>query len=254
MLQVYQFPCLKDNYGYIIIDEASKRVATIDSPDAEAIIDKAKSLNIKIDEVWNTHWHPDHAGGNAKLKQEFGAQIFAPNEVKSHGFIADTIIEPGQSISLGNSKAEIIDVSGHTMGHIAFSFKEQKKIFLGDALFALGCGRIFEGTPEQTYNSLLRLMDLDDETLVYCAHEYSLANAIFCESLGLSNDKLKNRVSQIKQMREDGKPTIPTTIGIEKATSPFLLADYENLVKELGLLGKSKLEVFATIRKMKDDF
>ena len=254
MLKVYQFACLQDNYGFLIEDETSKIVASIDSPDAEVIINKAKSLNLKIDQVWNTHWHPDHAGGNAKIKEEFGAMIFAPEEVKSHGFAADTIIEPGQSIYLGQSKADIIDVSGHTMGHIAFNFADDKVAFVGDAMFVLGCGRLFEGTAKQAFGGLSRLMELSDETLVYCAHEYSLANAKFCKSLGLSNKALAEKIAQIKQMREDGFPTVPTTIGEERKANPFLLADNEKLKQELGLSGISDEEVFAFIRAAKDKF
>lgn len=254
MLKVYQFACLQDNYGFLILDEATQMVATIDSPDADEIINKAKSLNLKINQVWNTHWHPDHAGGNTKIKEEFGASIFAPKEVAAHGFACDEIIEPGQSIFLGQSEANVIDVSGHTMGHIAFSFAADKKAFVGDAMFVLGCGRLFEGTATQAFRGLNRLLELPDETKVYCAHEYSLANAKFCESLALSNPDLKGRIAQIKQMRENGLPTVPTTIGEERLSNPFVLADKENLVKELGLLGKSDEEVFAFVRAAKDKF
>lgn len=254
MLQVYQFECLQDNYGYIVLDEATQTCASIDSPDAEAIIAKAKSLGLTINQVWNTHWHPDHAGGNAKLKEEFGAKIFAPAEVQTHGFIIDEIIRPGGTINLGALKAEIIDVSGHTMGHIAFNFASEKVAFVGDSLFALGCGRLFEGKPDQAHKSLLRLLELPDETLVYCAHEYTLANAIFCESLCLSNYELSKRIDEIKSLRKQGQPTIPTSIGLERKTNPFLLADSDNLKREMGVFGKSDSEIFALIRKMKDEF
>lgn len=254
VLKIYQFACLNDNYGFLIQDEGSGLVATIDTPDGDAIIQKANSLGLKIDVVWNTHWHPDHAGGNAKIREVFGAKIYGPKEVSDHGFVCDEIIAPNQSINLGNSVAKIIDVSAHTMGHIAFYFETDKVAFVGDALFALGCGRLFEGTAEQAWSGLNRIMEFDDETQIYCAHEYSLANAAFCESLGLSNKMLVTRIDAIKQMRAENIPTVPFKLGLERATSPYLLADRENLVREIGLVGKSDSEIFAFIRKAKDNF
>jgi hydroxyacylglutathione hydrolase len=254
MLDIHQIPCLSDNYGYLIQDKASKKVACIDTPDADAIIKFAKNLNIGIDEVWNTHWHPDHAGGNAKIKAEFGAIILAPQEVAGHGFTSDKIISPYSEIVLGESNAKIIDLSGHTLGHIGFVFESEKCAFVGDALFVLGCGRLFEGDGAMAWAGLSKLMMFDDDLDIYCAHEYSAANAKFCQSLNLSNQALKSRIDEIFELTAKSLPTVPMKLGDERRTNPLLLADKANLLIELDLIGASDVEAFTKIRKMKDEF
>ncbi len=253
-MNIIQFQCLNDNYGYLINDAKSAKTICIDTPDAKKIIEVAKENNLKIDEVWNTHWHPDHAGGNQEIHNEFGAICIGPEEVSKRGFLLHKIIKPKEQISLGENQASVIDLSGHTLGQIGYHFKNDKKIFVGDALFVLGCGRLFEGDAALSYKNLSQFEDFDDECLIYCAHEYSLANAQFCESLGLSNSKLKARIEEIKQLRAKNIKTVPTLLGVEKQTNPFLLADFENLVNDLNQEGKSKAEVFAFIRKAKDNF
>ncbi|MEK7660652.1 MAG: hydroxyacylglutathione hydrolase [Pseudomonadota bacterium] len=254
MLDIHQIPCLSDNYGYLIEDKASGKVASIDTPDADAIIAAAKARDLRIDQIWNTHWHPDHAGGNAKIKAEFGSVIYAPKEVSGHGFACDEIIFPDSEISLGESHAKIIDVSGHTLGHIAFVFAQEKCAFVGDALFVLGCGRLFEGDGNMAWAGLSRLMVFDDDMEIYCAHEYSAANARFCQSLNLSNQALAARVQEIFDLTAKSIPTVPTKLGKEKLTNPFLLADKVNLLSELELIGASDAAAFSKIRKMKDEF
>lgn len=254
MLDIHQIPCLSDNYGYLIQDKASGKVASIDTPDADAIIAAANARGLKIDEIWNTHWHPDHAGGNAKIKAAFGSVIYAPKEVPGHGFACDEIISPDNAISLGESRAKIIDVSAHTLGHIAFVFEQEKSAFVGDALFVLGCGRLFEGDGNMAWAGLARLMAFDDDFDIYCAHEYSAANARFCQSLNLSNQALAARVQEIYDLTAKSMPTVPTKLGVEKKTNPFLLADKANLLAELGLVGASDAEAFTKIRKLKDGF
>lgn len=253
-MNIIQFPCLNDNYGYLINDTKSAKTICIDTPDAKKIIEVAKENNLKIDEVWNTHWHPDHAGGNQQIHDEFGAICIGPEEVSKHGFLLHKIVKSGEKIMFGENEASIIDLSGHTLGQIGFHFKDDKKIFVGDALFVLGCGRLFEGDAQLAYKNLSQFNQMDDENLIYCAHEYSLANAIFCESLKLTNSKLAARIEEIKQLRKNNIPTVPTLLGIEKQTNPYLLPDFENLVKELGQEGKDKTAVFAFIRKTKDKF
>lgn len=254
MIDIYQFKCLNDNYGFLLKDIETNEVISIDSPDAEEIIKNANEHGFKISAVWNTHWHKDHAGGNQQIYDEMGAKCVGPHEVASHGFLLHQTVKAGDEISFGKHKAKIIDLSGHTLGQIGYWFYEEKLLFVGDALFVLGCGRLFEGDAKMAYTNLSALFDLDDETKIYCAHEYSKANAIFCESLNLSNPKLKERIEEINNLSEHNIPTVPTYLGIEKNTNPFLLADKENLIKELGLEGKEDFEVFAHIRKLKDNF
>ena len=254
MLEVYQFPCLNDNYGFLIEDKETGKVACIDTPDGDEIIKMAKHFGLRIDEVWNTHGHNDHAGGNAKIKSEFGAIIRGPIEVKTRGHAIDEVIEAGGFLELGASKARIINLAGHTLSQIGFVFEEENAAFVGDAIFVLGCGRLFEGTAEMAWAGISNFMQYSDEMHIYCAHEYSAANAKFCESLGLSNPELKARIEEIYSLSDEGIPTVPTQLGIERKTSPFLLADKEKLKNEIGLEKSSDLEAFAFIRKAKDVF
>lgn len=254
MLDIHQIPCLSDNYGYLIQDKASGKVASIDTPDADALIAAANALGFKIDEIWNTHWHPDHAGGNAKIKAHFGAVIYAPKEVSGHGFASDKIILPDGEISLGESRAKIIDLSGHTLGHVGFIFEQEKSAFVGDALFVLGCGRLFEGDGNMAWAGLERLMEFDGDMDIHCAHEYSAANAKFCQSLNLGHQELTVRIQEIFDLTAKSIPTVPSKLSIEKQTNPFLLAGKANLLAKLGLEGASDAEAFTKIRKMKDEF
>lgn len=254
MIEVLQFPCLRDNYGYILRNSQTGKCVCIDTPDANAIIEIALKNNLSIHEIWNTHWHADHAGGNEKIHKEFGAICIGPQEVSSHGFLNHKVLKGGDDFDFDGVKVEIIDLSGHTKGQIGYYLPSQELVFVGDALFVLGCGRLFEGTAEMAHNALNRLSQLPPETLVYCAHEYSLANAQFCASLNLSNNKLKSRISEIESLRSQNLPTVPTQIGIELETNPFLLADFNSLSIELGMNNKTKLEVFTHIRKLKDNF
>jgi hydroxyacylglutathione hydrolase len=253
-MKIIQFECLNDNYGFILNDALSGKTICIDTPDSKKIIETAKNNNLVIDEVWNTHWHKDHTGGNLEIAREFGAKCFGPKEVLAHGFHLDEIIDANTKLQFGENSVEIIDLSGHTLGQIGYYFKSQKVAFVGDALFVLGCGRLFEGDASMAYNSLSRLMELDHETAIYCAHEYSQANAKFCQSLGLSNVKLAQRIAQINELRAQNKPTIPTNLALELETNPFLMADFENLAVELGQNGKSRQEIFAYLRKAKDNY
>lgn len=254
MIEVFQFPCLKDNYGYILCNSQTKKCVCIDTPDAKTILNFAQQNELKISQIWNTHWHPDHAGGNKEIAEFFNAQCFGPAEIASHGFLNDVCHEGGDCIDFDGVKVEIIDLSGHTIGQIGYYLPSENIAFVGDALFALGCGRLFEGSAEMAFNSLKRLSELSDETKIYCAHEYSLANAAFCESLKLSNPKLGLRINEIKELRAKNMPTIPTTLKIEMETNPFLLADFEQLKADLALENESDLEVFTHIRKLKDNF
>jgi hydroxyacylglutathione hydrolase len=220
-LDVRLFPCLGDNYGFLIRDDATGQVAAVDTPDADAILaDLERSGWGRLDLILNTHWHPDHTGGNAALKAATGCEIVGPEEVRRVAPL-DRVVRGGDRLALGETGFEVIDTPGHTLGHIAW--RAPGAAFVGDTLFALGCGRLFEGTPEQMWDSLRRLADLPDDTVVWCAHEYTAANARFALSLD-DRPELRAHAEAIFARRERGEATVPTTIGIEKAFNPFLRA------------------------------
>lgn len=255
MLTIHMFPCLSDNYGFLVRDSATGKVACIDTPDATAILAEAQKLGWQIDEIWNTHWHPDHAGGNQAIEKALGTVSLGPDEVHTRISPLARIVRPGETITLGESRAEVIDVGGHTLGHIAFYFADDNVAFVGDALFALGCGRLFEGTAEQAWNSLSRLMALPDATTIYCAHEYTAANARFCATIETDNAALMSRIEEITQLRADNQPTVPTTIGLERATNPFVRADLPSVRAAIGIaVDAQPYEAFARVRQMKDKF
>lgn len=254
MIQIIQFPCLNDNYGFILYDDASQNAVCIDTPDATEIIKQAKQAGLKISQIWNTHWHKDHAGGNELISQEFGAVIMGPKEVETHGFPLDKCLKAGDEFIFEGIKVKIIDLSGHTLGQIGFWLESENILFVGDALFVLGCGRLFEGDAKLAYTNLAQLKKLSPETMVYCAHEYSLANAKFCASLNLSNPALKLRIAEIEKLRTHNIPTVPTNLQIELQTNPYLLADYDNLKKDLGVEFEHDYEIYGHIRKLKDVF
>ena len=249
-LTVHQFPCLSDNYGFIIRDEASGKTATIDTPDADAIKAELKKLGWRLDYIFNTHWHADHAGGNAALKEAYGCTIYGPQEVTRIAPLDHPVTE-GEEVKLGETGLRVIDTGGHTMGHITYFDAADHVAFVGDTLFALGCGRMFEGQPAQFWGSLQKLAALPDETKVYCAHEYTASNARFALSVD-DDPALKARTDQVFAARERGEPTVPTTIGLEKATNPFLRAP--KLAARVGAAGKPDYEAFAAVRAAKDGF
>lgn len=245
-LTVHQFPCLSDNYGFLARDEATGKVATIDTPDADAILAELDALGWSLDLILNTHWHPDHAGGNAALKKATGAMIAGPAEVTRIAPL-DRVLRGGDVAPLGETRFNVIDSGGHTLGHIAYHDAADGIAFVGDTLFALGCGRLFEGTPEQMWASLSRVTALPDDTTVYCAHEYTAANARFALSVD-DDPALKARADAVFAARERGEPTVPTTIGAEKATNPFLRAPL------LRPSAPTPAQAFAEIRAAKDSF
>lgn len=245
-LTVHQFPCLSDNYGFLARDEASGAVATIDTPDADAILAQLKRLGWKLDLILNTHWHPDHAGGNEALKAATGATIIGPAEVRRIAPL-DRAVEDGETVMLGETRFDVIDTGGHTLGHLTYHDAADAIAFVGDTLFALGCGRLFEGTPEQMWESLSRLTALPDETTVYCAHEYTAANARFALSID-DDPALQRRAEAVFAARERGEATVPTTIAAEKAANPFLRAPL------LRPKAATPAQAFAEIRAAKDSF
>jgi hydroxyacylglutathione hydrolase len=252
MLQIHQFPCLSDNYGFLIHDEATGSTATIDTPDADEIIRQADAKGWRITDIWNTHWHPDHAGGNAAIKAKTGAMVTGPHEVERIGAAPDRVVDEGDTVSLGGRTARALNVGGHTLGHIAFVFNEERVAFVGDAIFAMGCGRLFEGTAEQMWTSLSKIAALPRETTLYCAHEYTESNARFAIYYDPINPDLQARVAEVKKLRAEGKPTVPMTLDIELRTNPFLRAPL--LKHSIMKPGASDVEVFAALRARKDNF
>jgi hydroxyacylglutathione hydrolase len=252
MLQIHQFPCLSDNYGFLIHDEATGATATIDTPDADEIIRQADAKGWRITDIWNTHWHPDHAGGNAAIKAKTGAMVTGPHEVERIGAAPDRVVDEGDTVSLGGRTARVLNVGGHTLGHIAFVFNEERVAFVGDAIFAMGCGRLFEGTAEQMWTSLSKIAALPRETTLYCAHEYTESNARFAIYYDPINPDLQARVAEVKKLRAEGKPTVPMTLDIELRTNPFLRAPL--LKHSIMKPGASDVEVFSALRARKDNF
>ncbi len=249
-LTVRQFPCLSDNYGFIIRDQASGRTACIDTPDPGAILAALEKEGWGLDFIFNTHWHPDHAGGNAAVKAATGAVIVGPQEVTRISEL-DRVVSDGDVVELGETRFEVMDTGGHTMGHITYFDAADRIAFVGDTIFALGCGRLFEGTAQQMWTSLSRLAALPEETQVYCAHEYTASNARFALSVD-PDPVLRRRADEIFAARERGEPTVPTTIALEKATNPFLRAP--RLAAGLGKAGVPDHEAFAAVRAAKDVF
>jgi hydroxyacylglutathione hydrolase len=221
-LTVRQFACLSDNYGLLARDEATGAVACVDTPDAEAILAELRLLNWRLTHILNTHWHPDHAGGNAALKAATGATVFAPAEVVRVAPV-DRVVAEGDEVVLGETRLTVLDTGGHTLGHVTYVDAENQIAFVGDTLFAIGCGRLFEGDAVQMWSSLSKLAALPDETAVYCAHEYTAANARFALTVD-QGPALAARAEAVFAARARGEPTVPTTIGLERATNPFLRA------------------------------
>lgn len=245
---VHQFPCLDDNYGFLVRDDATGRTACIDTPDADAILRELDRKGWSLDFILNTHWHSDHAGGNMAVKAATGATIIAPAEVGEHGPV-DLLVVDGDIVEMGETHWRVIDCGGHTLGHIAYYSPEARMLFAGDTLFPMGCGRVFEGTPEQMWTSLSRLASLPRNTLVYSAHEYTLSNARFALSVD-SSMAVRERADRVTEARQRGEPTVPTTIGEEQETNPFLRAPSLGLTSDTG----DPVEAFARVRAAKDVF
>lgn len=238
-ITVVPVPVLRDNYVWLLHDAATGETAAIDPSVDQPVLDAAEAHGWRIDQLLNTHWHPDHTGGNAGIKAATGCPITAPAEAERVGAV-DRVVAEGDRVTVGRLEAEVWEIPAHTAGHIAFHFKDAGLIFVGDTMFAMGCGRLFEGTPEQMFANLKRLAALPADTLVYCGHEYTLANARFAITVEPGNAALVERIRQVEQARAEGRVTLPTTIGEERATNPFMRAP--------------SADEFARLRAMKDSF
>ncbi|KUR78402.1 hydroxyacylglutathione hydrolase [Novosphingobium sp. Fuku2-ISO-50] len=251
-LIVHQFPCLSDNYGYLVHDPQSGETVAIDTPDADAYLAEAEKRGWQITQIWNTHWHPDHAGGNEAIKAQTGCLVVAPEGDAARIAAIDRTVEQGDIVALGAFEATVIDVGGHTLGHVAYYLPGAEIAFVGDSLFALGCGRMFEGTAAQFWDSLKRIKALPPQTLIYCAHEYTAGNARFALHADPDNVELAAYVTEIEAKRARGEPTVPTRLERELATNPFLRADDPAMQQRWG--GGDAVATFAALRAAKDSF
>jgi hydroxyacylglutathione hydrolase len=252
MIEIRQFPCLSDNYGFLVHDPDSGETAAIDTPDAGAILAAAAAEGWRLTQIWNTHWHADHAGGNAALVDATGARVLGPAEVSRIAAAPDRTLVDGDTIALGTASARVIEVGGHTLGHIAYVFDADRAAFVGDTLFSLGCGRLFEGTAQQMWESLQKLAALPDDTLCHCAHEYTASNARFALSVDPGNPALVARAAEVERLRAASEPTVPMRLSMEKATNPFLRAPA--LKASLGMPDAADWEAFGELRRRKDSF
>ena len=223
-LEIIRIPVLSDNYVWLVHEPASKETTVIDPAVAPPILAEAEQRGWNITQIWNTHWHPDHTGGNAEIKQATGCTITGPAAEAERIPTLDRHVSEGDSVKLGDVIADVIDVPAHTAGHIAFHIADERAAFVGDTLFAMGCGRLFEGTPAQMYANMRKLEALPDDTMIYCAHEYTQANGEFALTVEPDNDALIARMAQVKVLRAKDEPTVPTNIAAEKATNPFMRA------------------------------
>ena len=250
-LDVHQFPCLSDNYGFLVHDPDSGETAAIDTPDGAEYLKQAEAMGWRITHIWNTHWHPDHAGGNRAIVEATGAKVIAPQEVDKLSPI-DRVVAHRDEVTLGEHTARVIDVSGHTNGHIAYHLPQDDIAFVGDSVFALGCGRMFEGEPQQFWDSLSRIRALPPETTLYCAHEYTAANARFALHADPDNAALQSYAKEIEAARAKDQPTVPTRLARELEANPFLRADTPEMQQRWG--GETPADTFAKLRAAKDAF
>lgn len=221
-LEIVPVPAFSDNYLWLVHDPDSGETAVVDPGDPAPVLAEAERRGWRLDQVWNTHWHPDHTGGNLAIKEATGARISGPAKEAIPG--CDVPLTEGDTIALGRHVGRVIEVPGHTSGHIALVFDEDGTAFVGDTLFAMGCGRLFEGTPEQMFRSLGRIAKLPDSTRLYPAHEYTLSNARFAAHAEPDNQATAERLAKVTAMRERGEITLPTTVAEEKKTNPFVRA------------------------------
>jgi len=224
-LEILRVPVLNDNYVWLVHDRASGETMAVDPAVAEPVLAAAQAKGWTISQIWNTHWHGDHIGGNAQIVAATGARVTAPQAELAKIPDVDRPVGEGDTVRLGAHEARVMSVPAHTAGHIAYHFPDDSVIFVGDTMFAMGCGRLFEGTAEQMYTNMRRFEALPDETQVYCAHEYTLSNGKYALRAEPDNEAVQARVAEVEAMRARGEATVPTTIGAERATNPFLRAD-----------------------------
>lgn len=254
MLEIIQLPVLTDNYIYIIHDSDSNETAVVDPAISQPVLDTLKNRKWSLKYIINTHHHSDHVGANLELKDRTGCKIVGFGEDSKRIPGIDIKLKQGDKINIGDHVAKVIATPGHTLGHIVYHFANNNILFCGDTLFSMGCGRLFEGTAEQMWNSLQQLKNLPKETKIYCTHEYTQANGQFALTLEPNNQALLNKMQEVKQLRSLNKSTIPSTLEQELATNPFLREDSPALQQSINMAGQPPIDVFRRIRKLKDNF
>jgi hydroxyacylglutathione hydrolase len=251
-LLIHQFPCLQDNYGVLIHDAATGITASVDAPETMAVRRALKQTGWKLTHILTTHHHGDHTAGNDDLKAETGCTIIGPRAEAAKVPGIDKAVGQDDTFKLGSFEVRVLDTPGHTAGHITYYIPEAKVAFAGDTLFALGCGRVFEGNAQTMWNSLQKIAALPADTRVYCGHEYTASNARFALTIEPDNAALQARVAEIEKLRAAGMPTIPTRIDLELATNPFLRPQMAAIRQRLGMPAAQDWEVFGEIRERKN--
>lgn len=253
-LQVHMFGALEDNYCYLIRDPDTGLTGVVDTPEVAPIEQALAETGWSLDYILNTHHHGDHTGGNLELKEKTGCKVVGGKADEGRIPGIDIALGDGDTFELGSKTATVYDTPGHTSGHVVYHFAPDNIAFTGDTLFSMGCGRLFEGTAEDMWSSLQKLLSWPDETMVYCAHEYTQSNADFALTVEPDNARLIERAAQVNKLRQQGEPTIPSTIGLERETNPFLRPTSQNLQATLGMSGEPLVEIFAETRRRKDNF
>ncbi len=253
-LEIHQIPTRSDNYVYLLRESSTGNAAVVDPSDADPVLATLAMFGWNLTHVLATHHHDDHIGGVSRIKEATGCTVIGPRADRERIPMIDVEVGDGDVCRLHGAEAKVWDVPGHTRGHIAYWFPESRALFCGDTLFALGCGRVFEGTHEQMYKSISKFAEVPDETWVYCAHEYTAANAKFALHVDPGNDDLREYARQIERRREAGVSTVPSLMGLERRTNPFLRAGDAAFARALGMEGRAPVEVFAEVRTRKDGF
>jgi hydroxyacylglutathione hydrolase len=251
-LEIHQFPCLSDNFGVLIHDSTHNVTASIDAPDAGAVDDALNHKGWRLTHILTTHHHADHTGGNLALKQASGCKIVGPRGEAGKIPGIDQTVAEGDTVPFGSFTFKVLDTPGHTAGHISYWCPTAAVAFVGDTLFAIGCGRVIEGDAEMMWQSLKKLMALPTETSVYCGHEYTQANARFALTIEPENEALVRRAKEVDRLRSAGEATLPTKIGIELETNPFLRPHVAAIQNRLGMVGKPDWQIFGEIRERKN--
>jgi hydroxyacylglutathione hydrolase len=251
-LDVHQFPCLSDNCGVLIHDGEQNVTASIDAPDAGAVAAALKEKGWRLTHILTTHHHADHTAGNLALKAETKCTIVGPRAEAARVPGIDSQVGEGDTFRFGSFEVRVLDTPGHTAGHISYWLPSAGIAFVGDTLFAIGCGRVIEGNAQMMWTSLEKLMALPKETVVYCGHEYTQANARFALTIEPENEALQKRAKEVDQLRAAGKPTLPTRIGLELETNPFLRPHVAAIQKRLGMAGRPAWQIFGEIRERKN--
>ncbi len=254
MLDIVQIAVMSDNYIYLLHDHATGLTAVVDPAVEAPVVDELMSRGWQLDFILNTHHHGDHVGANMALKAKYGCTIVGPKADERRIPGIDIALSDGETFTFGDHIADVYDVPGHTLGHCAYHFKTASALFCGDALFALGCGRMFEGNPAQMLNSLDKMAALPADTRIYCAHEYTLSNGKFALSIDPDNQALIKRMETITALRNAGTATVPSLMGDELATNPFLRTNDPILAANIGLNGADRVVIFAKTRSLKDTF